>query len=340
MVSGAELSVVDNYAKVSGKLYVVPDYDWTTDSGVDSAYYTSLKSALTDANKLSATCTNTSKPYYFYADASQAVIAAANNGKDVITFATGDSNGSASLLQIDGSSYPAPVLTLKLVEPKLSVKSATPAKGGVMDGVGNNIELTLATTLSDECKSYIELQDMDGDKVEAAISVNGSKVTIDPSDDLAERTDYKVVLKDGFADEFDNSVAADKTIYRFTSGTALQIDSIKFTSDAAPVDYDTVNVISSYQDDSSVTAVAYITNGSQSELPAIMIIALYNSDHTLLKVDAVGGTFAAPANQTTQFTKTIEVDQDLSGTYINAFIWKSLDEIRPVCVPASISQEN
>lgn len=328
------------------KLRIVPDYEWTTDAGLDTDYYNSMKEAYNNsANKIESTTNIVADSNYdlVTADVADIIsgILADGNAPKKVTFAV--YNAYTNYVLGHGSSYKKdwePELIVNLVNKSFDAVTTFPAKCGKMNGVSENIELTLATVIDDSFANdtYIQLQDMAGNKIDATVSVNGSKVTIDPVADLAAYTEYKVVLKNGIEDAYENIIDdGDKVIHRFTSGSALVFDEIKFTDDVSPI-YDAVNVITGYNAGDEVTAVTKFENTSGIDLPVLMIIALYGSDDSLIKIDAVGGPFDAQANQTIQFSKTIEVPSDAVDTYIKAFAWNNLENMRPVCVPGIIEQ--
>jgi len=275
------------------------------------------------------------------ADLSGAVSKAIAAGDDYITFAFTTSGTHNFFTNGDANNYnDRPLLTLSLADPSFGVVKAEPAKGGVMNGVNAPIKLTLATTIDNDFATgdYIKLINAD-DESEADINItaNGSSLTLTPASDLAERTDYKVVLVSGFADAFGNVLESDKVITTFASGTALDFYDIKFTADESPI-YDEVTEIESYVAGDSVTAVAKFNNNSGTDLDAVMLIAVYGADNSLIAVDVAGGTACAPANTETQYAKTITVPGDAADTYIKAFIWTDLEDIRPICEEAIINQ--
>lgn len=328
------------------KLRVVPNYEWTSDNGTDAAYYSSMTAAYNNsANKIESTTNIVADSKYdlVTADVADIIsgILANSNGSKKVTFAI--HNNYTNYVLGNGSSYEKdwePKLTVNLVNKSFDAVTTSPAKCGKMNGVSENIELTLATVIADEFANgnYIQLKDMKGNnKVDATVSVNGSKITIDPAADLAAYTEYKVVLKSGITDVFGTPLNSDKVIHRFTSGSALVFNEIKFTDEVAPV-YDATNVITGYDAGDEITAVTKFENTSGIDLPVLMIIAIYDSDNSLIKVDAVGGPFEAQANQTIQFSKTIEVPSDAENTYIEAFAWNNLEDMRPVCLPGRIEQ--
>lgn len=328
------------------KLRIVPDYEWTSDAGIDTDYYNSMKEAYNNsANKIESTINTPANSNYdlVTADVSDIIlnILADSNAPKKVTFAV--YNAYTNYVLGHGSSYKKdwePELIVNLVDKSFDAVSVSPQKCGIMNGVSENIELTLATVIADSFANddYIQLQDMNGNKIDAIVSVNGSKITIDPVDDLTAYTEYKVVLINNIKDAFENKIDnGDKVIHRFTSGSALVFNEIKFTDDVSPI-YDTANIITSYDAGNEVTAVTKFENSSGADLPALMIIALYGSDDSLIKVDAVGGPFDAQANQTIQFSKTIEVPSDVVGTYIKAFAWNNLEDMRPICAGGIIEQ--
>lgn len=346
-VIGAELSFYCNDGRKFAnfnKLACVPEPNFATASGTDTTYLSIVSGIFgNSSNLIDYTTPGTSAAGRWTADVSDAVsnvILDANKTEKKITFALYLSTGA---WRVYGSSHTnKPTLKLKLAEKSLDAISTLPAKGAAMNGVGDKIELTLAAVLADE--NYIELRNAsNNENIEIDVDSDGSKYTIIPKTDLEERTEYLVVLKNGATDKSGEvSVSGgDKVIHRFTSGTALQFKEIKFTDDKAPVSYEDANKIELYASSDAVTAVAEVFNGSSKDLPAIMIIALYDSDGSLVKVDAdAGEKYYVPGGETVLYTKTIEVPSDAQNTYIQAFVWSGLENIRPICEHQEINQQN
>lgn len=338
--------------KTTIKVRQVPNGSWTDRVSLDKDLGSDGYFELLDAAMKSDACIVDEIEHNFgssysikthTADVSAAVSKAlySNESPKYITFAFTDTSthNFYNNLSTTNSAY-RPKLTVTQGTPSFNAITASPSKGGFMDGVCSPIEVNLATVIADGYASsdYIELINVSSDTAaDVDIKVAGSKLTVTPLVDLNERSEYKLVLKSGIKDVFDNVLSADKIISRFTTGTALEFYDIKFTSDASPI-YDSMSEITSYLSGSEVTAVAKVDNKSGSDLDAIMIIALYDSDNSLITVNAVGGPFSAPKNQTTQYAKTISVPSNASGTYIKAFIWNDLEHIRPIYGDEVINQ--
>lgn len=350
-VAGADFKFTSN--RTSGtksiQVLVVPNGTWTDMTTLTSSYdqyYTVVDAAAqSDASIIDTVTHNFSENAIqtSVADVSSAIIEAINNNSSYVTFAFYDPDTTHSFYTKNCTTEAyRPSLTIEQVEPSFDAITTVPEKCGVMDGVNLPIEVTLATSIPEEYANdtFINLVDsVTGNTADVDVVVNGSKLTVIPTSDLSEHREYKLVIKAGTQDAFDNTNTVDKVIHRFTTGTALEFYDIKFTSDASPV-YDSVSEITSYTANSKVTAVAKVVNKSGTDLDAIMIIALYGSDNTLISVDAVGGPFSAPKNQTTQYAKTISVPAGVNGTYIKAFVWDDLVRIRPICEHKPIDQAN
>lgn len=355
-VSSATLKYWHNYDWMgTDNWFVVPFGDWTEPSTVWNTEYVDAVNAAADKYTYVGGVTydngNVRKIAALEVDISSAINAALAVGEDKIalTFHGGDYNTKTytRTLYNEGNTDYAPELIINYTSPEFAVVSATPEKGETMNGIGSSVEMTLATTLADESEDYkyadyIKLVNASNNSEVAAeviFDAASGKLTVNPSADLAERTLYKVVFKAGLKDAYGNVLADDKTATAFTTKTGLEFYGIKFTAEESPV-YDDCIEIESYTANSSVTAVAKVKNGSSKDLDAVMIIALYGEGDELIAVDAIGGVSCAPANEETQYAKSISVPEKAEKTKIKAFMWDGLDNIRPAfdCVEVSQAQ--
>lgn len=347
-VIGADFTWTSQANGISNiRVIQVPNGTWTDKTSLTSAladedYYSVVDGA--KGNVVYEWVENFGTSYTYkthVADVSGAVSKALADSENYITFAF-TSNGTHNYLTNGAAQHASqkPYLTVKLAAPSFGAIEASPAKGGIMDGVNAPVEFTLATTIGDDYANgdYIKLIKVsDNSEADITVDVNGPKLTLTPAADLSERSEYKVVLKSGITDVYGNTLEEDKVISRFVSGTALEFYEIKFTSEEAPV-YDEMTEIESYNAGDTVTAVAKFKNNSGTDLNAVMIIAVYNSEGDLVGVDAAGGTGCAPANQETQYSKSITIPGNATGTYVKAFIWSDLEDIRPICKDECINQ--
>ncbi|MBQ4630616.1 MAG: DNRLRE domain-containing protein [Clostridia bacterium] len=351
-LAGVNFKWVNDYDwKGTLNVYEVPYGEWTQPSEADEAYYqaveSAVESAVGDASNLAASYPfdygNKRGSYEAIVDVTEKINDAIANEQTGIAFTfvydSKDTIYTHNIYNEKDSRY-LPALMCTSTTPTFDVIQSTPAKGGVMDGIIEPVEMTLATALTDETATadYIKLvKASNGDEVNATISYENGKLTVTPSAELEERTAYQIVFKAGLEDTFGNVVAEDKIVNSFKTSTALEFFGIKITNELTPV-YDTCVEIENYTANTDVTAVAKIKNNSSSDLDAVMLIAIYGEDHTLIAADLTGGIDCAPANDETQFSKTITVPEDASATYIKAFIWDNVNTIRPIFEHALINQ--
>lgn len=324
---------------------VVPAGTWSNASDITVDYYNSVASAMDDSSNVADTVYMPFGPGYSrengVANVTSAVDNALQNDEQVafaFTYRWTDNYYTNYY-----SEY-APSLNLTLVSPSFDVIEAIPSKGGEMDGTASPVVMSMATTLvnTDDNLAKVKLVRVyDDEEIEANVSfdIASNKLTVTPVGSLEERLNYKVIFESGLEDTFGNTLTSDKVATVFTCGTALECFAIKFTNELTPV-YDTCVEIGNYTANSSVTAVAKIKNNSSEDLDAVMIVALYDGDDSLISVDAYDGQSYAPANDETQYSKTITIPQNVTGTKVKAFIIDGLDSLRPLVKNGILYQAN
>lgn len=339
-------------ANVPVNWYVVPNGTWddTTNEGKEALnldYYMEVNSAVTVDPNIAASVIvpfsgGSSERLSAQVDITAAVREARAAGKTELTLAHCYSWAHNMYTKEASSAYrPAVVATYDNI-PAIKVLSSNPANGGIMQGVEGPIKLTLTTDVTEsDAQTYIKLLNNKNGEVAADIFYNDKTrlVTITPADNLDSFASYKVVFNAGLTDAYGASIAAPTQAIVFTSGTPLEISDIKITSDAS-AGYDEAVNLSSYSAGDSITAIAKLANNSSANQDAVLIIALYNQDNSMIAVqrsDDIDDGYVSAFDQE-EISVTLTVPANAVSTYVKAFFWDNYTNLRPLCRSKDITQ--
>lgn len=323
------------------KLYDVSDGTWmeTADLAGNNEYYETLKSDTSDSANYVGDASFDGVGSAASVDITSVLNKAIANEETYVTLAI-VYNSTRGFYRIENANADLrPCVTVAAEAPGFAVYSSVPDKGGVMIGIKTPIEMTVTTVLSPDCEQYVWLIDFNGNRIDADVVTDDTKLTVTPLSDLTDDTPYKIVLKAGVTDVYGNNLESDKVILSFYSGSALEISPIKYTYELSPL-YDLTEECNAYIAGDSITAVSKIKNYSSESKTAIMFVIVFDENNKMVSIDYCGGVGSVDGDALeTQFSKTITVPSDCTASHIKAFFWDGADLIRPLCPEAIIYQD-
>lgn len=177
-------------------------------------------------------------------------------------------------------------------------------------------------TIADDVPGNVKLLKADNGEVvdSAAFSYNSSKreVTLSSPVSLDENTEYKLVLKEGFADKFGNTLTEDFVVSEFTTGKDFEIEALKVVLSDCSLAYDEATSVSKADIGKEYKLITKISNNTSSPVDIIIAIAVYNSSNELTDFSFEPTQIPTGENQE---ISTYSVKLASGTSRIKAFAW-------------------
>ena len=184
-----------------------------------------------------------------------------------------------------------------------------------------NVSFNLLT-IADNVAQNVKLVKADNNEVvdSAAFSYNASKreVTLSSPVSLSENTKYKLVLKEGFTDNFGNTLTEDFVVSEFTTGKDFEIEALKVVLSDCSLAYDEATSVSKADIGKEYKLITKISNNTSSPVDIIIAIAVYNSSNELTDFSFEPTQIPTGENQE---ISTYSVKLASGTSRIKAFAW-------------------